>query len=60
LLAACYGYLDKHDEARKLWAEIREINPDFSIEQRRQVLPYKNPKDFELIATGLLKAGISD
>ncbi len=60
LLAACYGYLDKHDEARKVWAEIREINPDFSIEQRRQVLPYKNPKDFELIATGLLKAGISD
>ena len=60
LLAACYGYMDKHDEARKLWAEIGEINPDFSIDHRRKVLPYKNPEDFELIATGLLKAGITD
>ena len=60
LLAACYGYLDKHDQARKVWDEIEEINPDFSLEQRRKALPYKNPEDFEKIIRGLLKAGLID
>ncbi len=58
LLAACYGYLEKHDAAHLLWDEIKEINPDFSIDQRRQVLPYKNPENFEQIVNGLRKAGL--
>ncbi len=58
LLAACYGYLEKHDAAHLLWDEIKEINPDFSIDQRRQLLPYKNPENFEQIVNGLRKAGL--
>ena len=34
------------------------INPDYSLEQRRKVLPYKNPADFELVVDGLRKAGL--
>jgi TolB-like protein len=60
LLAACYGYLGKHDAARKVWHELKDINPDFSLEQRRKVLPYKYPEDFEKIVTGLLKSGLPD
>ena len=60
LLAACYGYLEKHDAAHLLWDEIKEINPDFSIDQRRQVLPYKNPENFEQIVNGLRKAGLPE
>ncbi len=58
LLAACYGCLEKHDAAHLVWDEIKEINPDFSIDQRRQVLPYKNSENFEQIVNGLRKAGL--
>lgn len=60
LLAACYGYLNELGAARKVWDEIKQVNPDFSIEQRRQVLPYKYPEDFEKIVTGLRKAGLPE
>ena len=58
LLAACCGYQGKSDEAHRLWDELMEINPTFSLEQRRKVLPYKNPQDFEKIVNGLRKAGL--
>jgi adenylate cyclase len=35
-----------------------KINPDFSLEQRARVLPYKDPRDFQRIADGLAKAGL--
>jgi TolB-like protein/cytochrome c-type biogenesis protein CcmH/NrfG len=60
LLASCYGYLGKHDAARKAWRELMKINPDFSLEQRRKVLPYKNPEDFEQIVIGLRKSDLPD
>jgi len=58
LLAASYGHLGRFDEARAEWQEVYRINPDYSLEHRRDVLPYKNPDDFELIIEGLRKAGI--
>ena len=60
LLAACYGRMGMIDEAREAWRELLRVNPDFSIEQRRKVLPYKNPKDFERIVEGLRKAGLPE
>jgi adenylate cyclase len=58
LLASCYGHLGRMDEARRVWAEMLKINPDFSLEQRARVLPYKDPRDFQRIADGLAKAGL--
>ena len=58
LLAACYGHLGQFDEARRWWAEVLRINPAYSLEQRRKVLPFKNPADFEPVVDGLRKAGI--
>ncbi len=60
LLAACYGYLNMHDAAHLVWDEIKEINPDFSLDQRREVLPYKNPDNFEQIVNGLRNAGLPE
>jgi adenylate cyclase len=58
LLAACYGHLGRFDEARVEWQKVFRINPDYSLEHRRKVLPYKNPSDFELVVDGLRKAGL--
>lgn len=58
LLAACYGHLGRFDEARAAWQEVLRLNPDYSLEYRRKVLPYKNPADFEHVVEGLRKAGI--
>jgi adenylate cyclase len=58
ILAACYGHLGRADEARAVWAELLQVNPDFSLAQRERVLPYKNASDFRRIADGLAKAGL--
>ncbi|RWB92805.1 adenylate/guanylate cyclase domain-containing protein [Mesorhizobium sp.] len=58
LLAASYGHLGRCEEARHEWQEVFRVNPDYSLEHRRKVLPYKNPDDFELVVDGLRKAGL--
>ncbi len=55
LLAASYGQTGRIDEARAAWQEVLRVNPDYSQEHRRKVLPYKNPDDFEVIVNGLRK-----
>lgn len=60
LLAASYGHLGRFAEARGEWEEVFRINPDYSLEHRRKVLPYKNPADFERIVDGLRKAGLTE
>ncbi|TPJ13881.1 tetratricopeptide repeat protein [Mesorhizobium sp. B2-7-3] len=58
LLAASYGQLGRFAEAQAAWRDVLRVNPDYSLEYRRKILPYKNPADFELMVEGLRKAGI--
>jgi adenylate cyclase len=58
-LASLLGAAGRVAVARRLWAEILEINPNFSIEHLRRVLPYKDPAWFERFVDGLRKAGIA-
>ena len=58
LLAASYGHLGRIDEARAQWQEVFRINPNYSLEHRRKVLPYRNSSDFESVVEGLRKAGL--
>jgi adenylate cyclase len=58
LLASCYGHLGRVDDARAAWAELLKVNPEFSLDQRARVLPYKDARDFERIAEGLAKAAL--
>jgi adenylate cyclase len=58
LLAATYGHLGRHDDARAEWREVFRVNPDYSLEYRRNMLPYKNAGDFELVVEGLRKANL--
>ncbi len=58
LLAACYGHLGRFEAARATWQEVLRVNPDYSLEYRRKVLPFKNPADFDRVTEGLRKAGV--
>ena len=60
LLAACYGQMGMIDEAREAWREALHVNPAYSLEQRRKVLPYKNPDDFDRVVESLRKAGLPE
>ena len=58
LLAATHGHLGNFEESQAEWAEVLRINPDYSLVHRREILPYKNPADFEHILDGLRKADL--
>jgi adenylate cyclase len=58
LLASSYGHLGRVAESRAAWAELMRIAPDFSIERRRRILPFRNPDYFEHQMEGLRKAGL--
>ena len=58
LLAASLGHLGHLEAAREEWKEVFRISPDYSLEHRRNVLPYKNPADFDRVVEGLRKAGL--
>jgi TolB-like protein/class 3 adenylate cyclase/Tfp pilus assembly protein PilF len=59
LLASCYGWLGCYDDAHRAWDQALRINPNFSVERSRQVLPFRNAKDFERRVEGLRKAGLN-
>ncbi|MBB4273174.1 TolB-like protein [Rhizobium mongolense] len=59
LLASCYGHLSRLEESRQAWETALRINPDFSIERRRRVLPFRNPQDFNHRVEGLRRAGLA-
>jgi adenylate cyclase len=58
-LAACHGHLGENTEACAQLAEVRRINPDFSIALLLDLLPYKGSTDSDLLIDGLRKAGLS-
>jgi tetratricopeptide (TPR) repeat protein len=58
LLASCFGWLGRSEDGRRAWDQALKFNPDFSIERSRQVLPFRNPEDFERRVEGLRKAGV--
>ena len=59
LLASCYGHLGRPAEGRVAWEEALRIDPGFSIDRRRSVLPFRNPADFELRVEGLRTIGLA-
>ena len=59
-LASALGHLGEIKEAQKTWADLLEINPDFSIEPRLARQKFVDPADLENIMEGLAKAGVPD
>ena len=59
LMASALGHLGDIDEARRIWQELKEINPKYSFNEHFSRQPFKNEEDVRQIAEGLAKAGLS-
>jgi adenylate cyclase len=59
-LASTFGHLGRAEEAHRVWQELKEINPRYSLEDHIARLPFKDPADAEKIAEGVHKAGLLD
>ena len=57
-LAAIYGQLDRREEARAEAAEVLRLSPDFSVERRRAIQPWKDEALLERHNDDLRKAGL--
>ena len=57
-LASALGHLDQIDDARRVWNEIKAINPKYSFDDHVGRLPFKNQADVDGIREGLMKAGL--
>lgn len=57
-LASSYGHLDRPEDAQRAWGDMLAVNPDYSLEQKQRVLPYKDPSDWTRFLEGLQKAGL--
>ena len=59
LLASALGHLGEVDEARRIWQELKDINPKYSFSEHFARQPFKKEEDVQRIAEGLAKAGLS-
>jgi adenylate cyclase len=59
ILASALGYLGEPDEARRVWGELREINPKYSFTEHFARQPFKRQAEVDRIAEGLAKAGVA-
>ena len=60
LLASALGHLGELDEARRVWAELKAMNPAYSSARHLARLPFRDRADADRIAEGFAKAGLAD
>jgi adenylate cyclase len=58
-LACAFGHLDRADEAKQVWRDLKESNPRYSFENHIARLPFKYTAHAEKVAEGLRKAGLA-
>ncbi len=59
LLASALGHLGDGDEARRIWNELKEINPKYSFSEHYARQPFQRQADVQKIVDGLAKVGLS-
>ncbi len=60
LLVSVLGHLGEVEEARRVWSEVRQINPKYSFAGHLARLPFTNPADVDRIREGFVKAGVAE
>ena len=58
ILASALGHLGEIDEARRIWRELKEINPKYSFSEHFGRQPFKRQEDVRRVAEGLARAGL--
>jgi adenylate cyclase len=58
LLASALGHLGELEEARQVWGELKEINPNYTFAEHVGRQPFRLEEDVERIADGLRKASL--
>jgi adenylate cyclase len=58
MLASVLGHLGEIDEAKRLWQEVMQINPQFSMRQRMDMMVFEGHGDVSPIYEGLALAGL--
>ena len=56
LLASALGHLGEFEEARQVWGELKDINPNYAFAEHVGRQPFRRKEDVERIADGLRKA----
>jgi adenylate cyclase len=59
LLASALGHLGRLDDARQIWCELMEINPQYSYVDHFGRLPFRDSADADKLTEGLRKAGLA-
>ncbi len=59
-LASALGHLNRPEEARRIWRELKDINPEYSHPEHVDRLPFRDPADAEKFTDGLRKVGLPD
>lgn len=57
-LAAALGQMGETEGARRVWGELKEINPKYSFEEHVGRFPFKVQADVDRIREGLVKAAL--
>jgi adenylate cyclase len=57
-LASALGHMGEVEEARRVWHELKAINPTYSFAGHMSRLPFQREEDVQRIAEGLIKAGL--
>ena len=57
-LASALGHLGDVEGARKVWRELMEVNPGYSLEGHLARLPFQTEAGVDIIRAGLSKAGL--
>jgi adenylate cyclase len=60
LLACALGHLGEREEARRVWGELKTINPNYSLAEHIGRQPFARPQDVARIVDGLAAAGLPD
>ena len=58
LLASALGHLGEFEEARRIWGELKEINPSYAFVEHVGRQPFRRQEDVERIADGLRRGGL--
>jgi adenylate cyclase len=57
-LASLYGHAGRNDEARRMWTDLVDLHPEYSLDHTLRILPYTDPAPLERLVEGLRKAGL--